>query len=1095
MNERAIFVAALEKDDPAERGEYLQLSCAGDPALRERIERLLKLYGEPDSFLQLPDEETVMAATTQITEGPSTVIGPYKLLQQLGEGGFGVVFLAEQEQPVRRKVAFKIIKPGMDSKQVIARFEAERQALALMDHPNIARVLDGGTTESGRPYFVMELVKGVPITEFCDKNRLTPRERLELFIPVCQAVQHAHQKGIIHRDLKPSNVLVTMYDERPVPKVIDFGVAKAIEQKLTEKTLFTRVGQVVGTLEYMSPEQATLNALDVDTRSDVYSLGVLLYELLTGTTPLTRDRLQGVAYLEMLRLIREEEPPRPSTRLSESGDALAAYAVDRRSDSHKLPTLVRGELDWIAMKALEKDRTRRYETASALAADVRRYLNEEPVEARSPSAWYRFRKMARRNRAAVTAAALVAAALVVGIVATTWQAVRATDAEQQARTAEETTKSALGKLEQEQGKTVEALEEARRAGRLTLQTLPMLTNFVIKEQMARQPQITDQDRAFLQTVLKRYDGLVHIRGNDPESRAVRAEGYQNVGEIRAFLGEYQGARSDYERAIGLYEALAADFPRGPDYRYYLAMSHDQLGRLLTDNRNSKEAEAQHLQAHALFKQLADGLPTEPKYRYGLARSHDGLGNALRGLEKLADAEAEHRKAVDIHKQLIAKFPERRDARESLANSHNNLAVVLSDQHEYDKAVRELRAAIDLRRKLLADFPNDARLREYLGNHYNNLGNALDDLKKYEQAEIAYREAIRIRKQLTDQFPAVPSYRYKLGKCHYTLGGLLPQWGKKAKAKFEYDQALAKAKFEYDQALPLFKQLADDPANVPEYQCELGGLYCDLGNLVRTMGVAADGLPWYEEAIRTLAPLVKREPDLANARRFLRNSHAARATLLLDLGRFADAKPDWERALELTGELDKKGLCKLHLDRAQAYMKWNRFANAIKDWDRVLELAGDLDQKVLCKLHGDRAFTLMKLDRFADAIKDWDRAFKLDDGSLRAPIRSTRALCWARVDPATALAEMEALLQADAVYPPIFYDAACVYALCAARTEDADARETYAARAVALLRQAREKGYFKNSATITHMKTGPDLEPLRARPEFRKLLAELEANKK
>ena len=327
-----------------------------------------------------------------INEGPGQRIGPYKLLQAIGEGGMGIVFMAEQEVPVRRKVALKIIKPGMDSRQVIARFEAERQALAMMDHQNIARVLDAGTTESGRPYFVMELVHGVPITQFCDDRKLTPRQRLELFVPVCQAIQHAHQKGIIHRDIKPSNVLVTMYDDKPVPKVIDFGVAKAIEQRLIERTMFTQFGALVGTLEYMSPEQAEMNALGVDTRSDIYSLGVLLYELLTGTTPLEQKRLRDAALPEMVRLIKEEEAPRPSVRLC------AAPRTSARSPPSATPSppgyrgLIRGEIDWIVMKCLEKDRTRRYESASGLARDIERYLADEPVEACPPSASYRLRK-------------------------------------------------------------------------------------------------------------------------------------------------------------------------------------------------------------------------------------------------------------------------------------------------------------------------------------------------------------------------------------------------------------------------------------------------------------------------------------------------------------------------------------------------------------------------------------------------------------------------------------------------------------------------------------------------------------------------------
>ena len=369
----SILCAAVGLTTPEERKAYLQSACGGNEELRERVEKLLEAHFRAGNFLE-PSAATLQPAAEQdIQERPGTLIGPYKLLQQIGEGGMGVVFLAEQSQPVQRRVALKIIKPGMDTRQVIARFAAEQQALALMDHPNIARVFDAGATESGRPYFVMELVKGVPITEYCDQQHLTPQQRLELFIPVCHALQHAHQKGIIHRDLKPSNVLVALYDGRPVPKVIDFGVAKATGAKLTERTMFTEIGQVVGTLEYMSPEQAELNQLDVDTRSDIYSLGVLLYELLTGTTPFERKRLKGAAFLELLRIIREEDPPKPSTRLS-TADQLPSIAANRSLEPKKLSGFMRGDLDWIVMKALEKDRSRRYETANALQPRPRAVL-------------------------------------------------------------------------------------------------------------------------------------------------------------------------------------------------------------------------------------------------------------------------------------------------------------------------------------------------------------------------------------------------------------------------------------------------------------------------------------------------------------------------------------------------------------------------------------------------------------------------------------------------------------------------------------------------------------------------------------------------
>ncbi len=484
LDEESIFAAAIGQKSAGERAAFLQVACGGDERLIKRIAALVCSHEEAGTFL---NEPAAPAATLDqpARENIGAQIGPYKLRELLGEGGMGCVYVAEQEQPVRRKVALKIIKPGMDSRQVIARFEVERQTLAVMDHPNIARVIDAGVVPggspgdsntggpqvptSGRPYFVMELVRGVPITEFCDQRRLDPRQRLELFIQVCRAIQHAHQKGIIHRDIKPTNILVTLHDDLAVPKVIDFGIAKAMGERLTEQTLYTAFNQMIGTPLYMSPEQAEMNALDVDTRSDVYSLGVLLYELLTGSTPFDSDTLRAAGFDEMRRLIREVDPPRPSQRVSTlNAQAGSTVSHSRGVDERRLHRALRGDLDWIVMKALEKDRTRRYETATSLAQDIERYLRDDPVAACPPSTSYRLRKVARRYRAPLAVAAGFLLLLVAAAVVSTYQAIRIRSEQQNTLAQKREADQERSRAESERDRAVAAEQKAvTEAGKAT----------------------------------------------------------------------------------------------------------------------------------------------------------------------------------------------------------------------------------------------------------------------------------------------------------------------------------------------------------------------------------------------------------------------------------------------------------------------------------------------------------------------------------------------------------------------------------------------------------------------------------------------------
>jgi serine/threonine protein kinase len=890
-NVEEIFLAALEIEGTEARSSYLDEVC-GHTELRHHIDWLLTLDARAGRFLERPAAPPTVAAAVIRTEEVGTVIGPYKLMEQIGEGGMGVVYMAEQTQPVRRKVAFKIIKPGMDTKQVIARFEAERQALALMDHPSIARVLDAGATESGRPYFVMELVKGIPMTDYCDQHRLTIPERLRLFTQVCLAVHHAHQKGVIHRDIKPTNVLVTSLDGMPLPKVIDFGIAKATGQSLTEKTLFTGFAQLIGTPLYMSPEQAELSPVDVDTRSDIYSLGVTLYELLTGTTPFDQDTFRTAALDEVRRIIREQEPPKPSTRLSGLGATSTTISDNRSTDSRKLNRSLTGDLDWIVMRALEKDRQRRYETAGGLARDVERFLSGEPVEAGPPSAWYRFRKFARRNRLVLTATILVAAALVAGTGVSIWQAILARRARAEAITQRNRARDA-------QVAAIAQRDVARQA------VDDMYTD-VAEEWLGQQAALEPMQRKFLLKALDYYQKFAGDTSTDARTRLKTAEAYRRVAEIQEKLGNYSHAKSACERATAILEKMASErlssllcecelaicertfasllWQLGPqeeakrltrqsvarleqvaaaaasvpDYRYELAKC--EILDAWFWRRNGPGAEKALLRAITLLEKIAADEPSTPRYCSSLAAAHARLGLFYRDRGR-PETMRSFQRAIELGEQLVTELPSVPSYKLALAVTLEHFAQFGGIRNDFEEPERLYRRAIELCEKLTADSPSVPAYRHRLAITCGNLGihfagtaeqrhTHLVDLGRSEhrqEAEKLYRRAIKLLEGLSAEFPSAIDYQRSLAMNRNNLGLLLDRTGRLAEAKEAYRSVLAMA-----------DKSTADLASAPEFQLELGTSYLALGEIILEVGRSNEAEPMFRRGIAILKELLMLE---------------------------------------------------------------------------------------------------------------------------------------------------------------------------------------------------------------------------------------------
>jgi len=1044
--EKTIFLEAAEIASPAERAAFLERACGDDRQLRAAVEALLLSHQRSQAVLD--------ATAAPPAEPLGTTIGPYKLLQVIGEGGMGIVYLAEQNEPVNRKVALKVIKPGMDCRQAIARFEAERQALAMMDHVNIARVFDAGATPSGLPYFVMELVHGVPITAYCDDNRLTPRQRLELFVPVCQAIQHAHQKGIIHRDIKPSNVMVTLYDGMPVPKVIDFGVAKATEQKLTERTLFTQYGTMIGTLEYMSPEQAEMSALGVDTRSDIYSLGVLLYELLTGGTPLSRQRVRDGAYDEVLRMIKEEEPPRPSTRLSDSGESLASISAQRQMEPAKLTRLVRGELDWIVMKTLEKDRGRRYETASDFAADVRRYLNDERVLACPPSPGYRFRKILRRNKGPVLAASLILLTLLGGIAGTTiglFRAVEAGRAEgMQRQLAEANEQKALAAAEAQKKSKETAM--AREA-----ETLAVLAFVQDKVFAAARPEGQEGGLGREVTLRQAVEAaLPFVAAGFTDQPLVEAQLRMTLGTSFSYLGDADIAAEQFEAARAIYARhRGSNHPDTLESMSGLGVSYADLGR---------HPEALQLREETLALAKAEfGLnhPFTLTSMSNLAVSYTDLHRHVEAL-KLDEETLVLRKASLGHDHL-----------DTLA-SMGNLANSYYDLNRYVEALQLHEETLALAKAKIG--PDHL----FTLSCMHNLAMCYAVLDRHHEALTLNEDTLALRKE-------------KLGPDHLdtfkSMNNLAINYaalGRRAEALQLHEDTLALLK----------AKLGPDHPETLTSMTNVADSYYVLGRHIDALQLRVEMLALMK------AKLGSDHLDTLKCMVGLANSYDR-------LGRDTDALNLREETMALTkaefGSSHPLTLASTN-NLAASYHALGRHADALNLGEETLALRkaklGPDHPDTLASMWGVAA-SLVQLDRGAEAVPIIDECVRRAAGQivlhrLIPQVMVLRLRHFVKIGDAAGCLETadkwEALQRADT---ESLYNSACFRAVGAGAIQDTDktpagevAAQEQADRAMEWLKQAVAAGF--NDAARIEMDT--DLEALRNREDFKNLVTELSASR-
>jgi serine/threonine protein kinase/Tfp pilus assembly protein PilF len=1135
-----IFLGALDQATPEACAAYLEAACRGDAELRRQVERLLAAHPRAAGFLEQPARETGAFAPESEgrADGPVTIgyqpdwhagaiiAGKYKLLQKIGEGGMGSVWMADQLEPVKRRVAVKLIRTERDgSRTILSRFEAERQAIALMDHPHIARLLDAGTTghagdavsgepsdqceatsglrpdaRQGTPFFVMELVKGIPLHEYCDQHRLSIADRLCLFMQICSAVQHAHQKGIIHRDLKPSNILVEAHDDKPVPKVIDFGLAKALSgQPLTEHTLFTEFGTVAGTPLYMAPEQAKFNAIDIDTRADIYALGVILYELLTGTTPIERKQLRKEAFDEILRLIRESDPPTPSKRLS-SSDSKPSVAANRQSEP------IRSARAAIRVGCIQFRLGRSGETAAAFRRSVAAYAKlaaEFPAVPEYPlglasshsnlgTALQHLGNLTRAEGEHGKALAILE------------QTARAFPKSLAYRRALAAVHMNLAAALTDLGKHAEAVQQNRKA----LATQEKLAAdfpdvLAYRETLAQihnnqgtlfhwQGTLTGAQRHYRQA-LAVCESLVARCPAVPQYRDILASSQSNLGRLLDNVGMQREGEERLRQALQMQIKLVAEYPAVPAYRLHLANVHNNLALMLVRRAKLSEALEEHRRAQAIYDKLATDFPGVPEYRHRLATSHRNLGIVLAGLHRHAEAEQHYGKAIAILDNLVSEFPGVPEYRMQKAKCYENRGGLLKDVGEPRQAEIHFRRALDIKEKLVADFSLVPAYRHELAIGQTDMAVVLGSIGNRREAQKLFCSAQAIEEKLARTFPAVPSYRQQLAASCNDFGNLLAR-----------DEKYQEAETQYRQALRIMQELAKEFPDVVEHQKRLAIMHTNLGHVLEPLGKPLQAEQHYRTGLTIQQSLATRFPAVAEYAWLLAVTHHSLAGLMHRLRKDAEAEKHYRQALIIQEKLVAAftlvqlyqvtlggSYCNFGIlmhDRGRPIQGLEWFDKAIRTLTPVYERNGRLmvAKKYLRNSHRGRALAYDRLQKYAVAVKDWDRVVELSPEQEQAGDRAARAtsrLNAGQVDE--ALAEVAELARSSNWTAAQWYDFACVYAVASSRTRDRNL--PYADRSMELLKKAVTAG-FRNAA---HMKKDKDLDSLRTRQDFKELIDELE----